>query len=507
MTLITLIRPPTVLAKWALSSPTCPPIGLAYVAGMLTDTGYKVAVVDAVGEATEQMLPTKDPRFFAHGLSTEEIIARIPAETTVFGISCMFSHEWPLISSIILAVREKFPKVPIIAGGEHITAMPQISLEQCPALDICVIGEGEETMVEVVDALTSGGTLDGISGIVFREGDKILRMEARARIRNVNDIPPPAWDLFPLSAYLERGYGFGVNRGRSMPVIATRGCPYQCTFCSNPGMWTTRWIARDVDAFFAELKGYQERYQIDNFDFYDLTAIVKKDWIVAFCNRVLESGLKFTWQLPSGTRSEAIDAEVSKLLYLSGCRNITYAPESGSPRILRLIKKKVKLGNMLKSMRESVRCGMNAKANIMMGFPGETHWDIWQTHWFCLKMAVFGVHDMSISPYAPYPGSELFDVVMANNRIPEFSDEYFYSLVADGFSYDFRSTVSYSEHVSDRALGVHRLFGLMLYYSFAFGLRPWRLIQAIRNALGERQESRFDMALRDLFFRLRVKES
>src|SRR6476620_3967712 len=124
-----------------------------------------------------------------------------------------------------------------------------------------------------------------------------------------------------------------------MPMIATRGCPYQCTFCSNPEMWTTRWYAREPGKVLDEIQLYMDKYAATNFDFYDLTAIVKRSWIIQFTNEILTRKMKFTWQLPSGTRSEAIDDEVSRLLYASVCWNMSSAPESGSPEVLKRIKK------------------------------------------------------------------------------------------------------------------------------------------------------------------------
>src|SRR5262249_38566659 len=138
------------------------------------------------------------------------------------------------------------------------------------------------------------------------------RTAPRQRIRDVDAIPRPAWHLFPVSNYLDGGFTYGVNLGRSMPILATRGCPYQCTFCSSPAMWTTR--------------------------YYALTAIIKRDWILAFCRELERRGLDITYQLPTGTRSEVLDEEVLAALYRTGCRNICYAPESGSPETLARIK-------------------------------------------------------------------------------------------------------------------------------------------------------------------------
>ena len=500
MTTVCLIRPPVLIAKWAHTTPTCPPIGLAYIAGSLMEDHHDVSTVDAVGEAVEQFLPADDPRFVSHGLSAEEIATRIPEGTNVIAISCMFSHEWPLTREIIKTIRKRFPLSKIIAGGEHITALPEFSLTDCEELDFGVIGEGEETARELLQCIENESDVADIAGIVFRQGGGITITPPRARLRAVDEIPKPDWDAFPLEAYLANGYGFGVHRGRSMPIIATRGCPYQCTFCSNPAMWGTRWVSRTPQQVFQEMMEYKEKYAIDNFDFYDLTAIVKKKWIVEFCQIIADHGEPFTWQLPSGTRSEAIDSEVAQLLYESGCRNISYAPESGSPAILERIKKKIKLPEMKHSMRESIRNGINCKANIIIGFPTETHKEIWETLWFTLQMAWLGLHDMSISPFSPYPGSELFNKMREQDKIDDLSDSYFYSLAAYT---DITKTISCSEFISDRALGFYRTFGMLLFYSALYLTRPWRFFISIRNALGDQQESRLEMSLKDLFKRLR----
>ena len=498
--LVSLIRPPVVVAKWAHTTPTCPPIGLAYIAGTLRDDGHTVLVVDMVGNAPDQMLPlAEENQFLVHGQSIQEAVNSIDPATEVIGLSCMFSHEWPVIRELILAIRKRLPNASVVVGGEHITALPEFSLENCPVIDAGVIGEGEETMAHLLQAWQGGEPLSEVQGIVYRDGNTVRRTGPRARIRGLDEIPLPDWTSLPLEKYLDNGYGFGVNRGRSMPVIATRGCPYECTFCSNPAMWGTRWLARSPELVFEEMMTYKRIYDIQNFDFYDLTAIVKKDWIKQFCSIIIDSGEKFTWQLPSGTRSEAIDEEVSGLLYKSGCRNMTYAPESGSPRVLKLIKKKINLSHMLKSMRSAVRQGVNCKANIIIGFPGETHADILQTLRFCMSMAFRGIHDMSISPFSPYPGSELYDQMREKGQIGELTDQFFFNLAAYT---DLSQTVSCSEHVGNRALGFYRLFGMALFYGVLYGLRPWRLLTTLRNVFTEHQDSRLEMSLRDLYLRL-----
>jgi radical SAM superfamily enzyme YgiQ (UPF0313 family) len=427
-------------------------------------------------------------------------VDRIQPGNDLIGVSCMFSQDWPEIRRLIQLVRRRFPGVPIVAGGEHITATGDFTLTSTPEVDVCVIGEGEETIVELAAAVDRRASFDAIPGLLLRGPDGNRSTGPRTRIRDLDDLPWPAWDLVPLENYLNNGLGYGVNRGRSMPMIATRGCPYQCTFCSNPEMWTTRWYARDPEHVLDEIQAYQDKYGATNFDFYDLTAIVKRSWIIQFTNRILERKMLFTWQLPSGTRSEAIDDEVSRLLYASGCRNMSYAPESGSPEVLKRIKKVVKLDRLEASVLGAVRNRLNVKLNIIMGFPGETRHELSQTVGFLARMGVAGVHDMSISLFSPYPGSELYHELRAAGAIPELSDEYFLGL---GAYKDFSQCHSYTEGLSPRTLNVYRILGFVVFYGTQYTVRPWRVAQLLVNLARQRQESRLDKSLQDLAHRLR----
>jgi len=501
---VVLVRPPVLVPRLALTAPTCPPVGVAYLAATLREAGHRPTVIDAVGEAPDQFTPYGDGHFLTHGLTDDEIASRVPAGAEVIGVSCMFSHEWPVTRRLLHALRARCPDALVVVGGEHATALPHHVLHDTDDVDVVVLGEGEETLLEVVDRRGSREALGEVHGCAVRDDrspDGVRIAPPRARIRAVDDIPPPAWDLIPLSEYLDRGHGFGVHRGRSMPLVATRGCPYQCTFCSNPAMWTTRWVPRSPRAVLSEIERYLDEYDAQNIDFYDLTAIVRRTWIVEFCELVIASGREFTWQLPSGTRSEAMDEEVVHLLRRAGCRNLSYAPESGSPAVLERIKKRVDLARMKRSMRAAVRAGINCKANIIMGFPGETHAELRQTLRFCAELAVLGLHDLSVTPFSPYPGTELYDELRASGRVAELDDEYFLSLMSYS---DLSAAVSFSEHLSDRALGRYRWLGMAVFYGLSFLCRPWRLVSVVRHVLwSDTQESRLEMSLRDHVHRKR----
>jgi radical SAM superfamily enzyme YgiQ (UPF0313 family) len=495
--MITLINPPGIKTFSGLQMHTPnPPLGLAYVAGTLRESGFDYRVVDGTGEALDAVSPYPDRGdFMVQGLTLDEIVARIDPDTDVVGISCMFSTLWPLTNRVAHAVREKFPAALLVLGGEHGTAVPEHVLATSP-FDVVVLGEGEDTFVELLRARAAGRPPGEVKGIAFREHGRVVTTGLSARRRDVDTIPLPDWDSFPIREYVERHQSNGINLGRSMPLLGTRGCPFQCTFCSNPAMWTQRWIARDPRRLADEMELYVRKYQVSNFDFQDLTAIVKRQWIVDFCRELIGRGLDITWQMPSGTRAEVFDAEVADLLYRSGCRALAFAPESGSPAILKAVKKQVDLGHMLAAMRSAVRRGLKLSCFIVIGFPDDTPATLRDTLRLVRRMAVLGVYDVAVSKFVPYPGSELFRRLQREGKI-QLDDEFFVSPM------DFYTAraPSYADAVSTRRLYWTMLWMFVNFYVISFTLRPWRVVRALLRAIVTgREETRYAKWFVDVFF-------
>ena len=238
---------------------------------------------------------------------------------------------------------------------------------------------------------------------------------------------------------------------------------------------------------------------MENIDFYDLTAIIDREWILEFCRLLDARGVRITWQLPSGTRSEALDEPVLRAMYRSGCRNVSYAPESGSPRTLEAIKKKVKLDRLAASMRMAVNLGVNVKANILIGFPDEREDDLRATLRFIARMARIGVHDVSVWTFSPYPGSELFDRLRAAGRLRDLDDDYYASLLSYS---DISSAVSYAEALGSKQLQRYRLLGLFLFYGVSYVMHPVRPLRSLYNIATRRYESRIEMSFGNLVRRL-----
>jgi anaerobic magnesium-protoporphyrin IX monomethyl ester cyclase len=270
---------------------------------------------------------------------------------------------------LINRIRGRFPSAKIVIGGEHVTSMPEFSLLSSKA-DVAVLGEGEETIVELAHALRAGRPLDGIVGVAHRAADCVKVNSRRERQTDIDKIATPDWDSFSLATYHENRFVGGMYSSRmTVPILATRGCPYQCTYCSAPNMWLPRWIPRDPVKVVDEIEGYVKRYGAGNFPFQDLTAIIQKDWIKAFCEELIRRKLNVLWQLPTGTRSEAIDPEVANLLREAGMTSMAYAPESGSDHTRRLIKKKMTAPKLFQSIDAAAGAGLNVTVFLVIGFP------------------------------------------------------------------------------------------------------------------------------------------
>jgi radical SAM superfamily enzyme YgiQ (UPF0313 family) len=491
---VCLIRPPRVLKLMALSQKPAAPFGLAYLAGTLKKAGHTIKVIDGAGEAPEQYHKFIDD-VLVNGISDDALIAQIPADTELIGYSCMFTGNWLFDRALIDKIGERFPNATIIAGGEHITAVPEFCLTQARHLDICVLGEGEETILEIINAMQQGGYYAHIESIVYRSGDEFKRTGRRARIRKLDEIAEPAWEYFPVDNYQLVNSANGVFRTRTLPILASRGCPYECTFCSSPQMWGTKYSLRTPALVVDEMEKYMREYDIRNFDFFDLTAIVKKDWIIEFASIIIARNLQISWQIPGGTRAEVIDEEVSAYLYKSGCTNITYAPESGSQRILDIIKKRVRLPAMMNSIKASRKNNLSIKLNMIIGFPDETHRDIWKTLWFLIQCAWFGVDDMFPANFTPYPGSELFTRLINEGKI-SLNDDYFKMII---ISYTYAHPKRFSEHVGIGALRFYTIFQLLLFYSCSFLFRPAKVFKMVRNLVTRKYETRSEILIAELF--------
>jgi radical SAM superfamily enzyme YgiQ (UPF0313 family) len=390
------------------------------------------------------------------------------------------------VRQIIAAIRRRVPDALILGGGEHFSGLPELSLRQAP-LDLVVIGEGEETAVEVAAAFARGGRAEvrQVAGIAYLDRGTLVRTPRRARIKALDELPLPAWHLFDLQAYNWHRLTNGVRTGFTVPILATRGCPYQCTYCSSPGMWGTQWVARDPKLVVDEIEHHHRTYGATNFPLHDLTAILKRDWIVAFAQEILRRGLDIVWQFPSGTRCEVIDDEVASLMARSGGRHVAFAPESGSARTRELVHKRMSEDALVAAATASVRAGLNVTFFLVLGFPHDTAADLDESSRLARRLAKVGVDDVALAHFYPIPATELFNQLLARGRV-DLSDEF---LMTPIFTNDARwqEAHNYCDALSARDLTRHRYRILSAFYGTSLLHHPGKFVRLIWDVLRGRE--------------------
>ena len=494
---VVLIHPPQMIsATNAVSTVTMPPLGLAYLSGTLEAAGRQVTVIDAVGEALGHY-HTFGPHHL-HGLTDDEIVARIPGTADAIGVGLMFSCTWPATHKLLNKIKAAYPDKPLVLGGEHVTALPRITFLQSP-VDVGVMGEGEATLLELLAALENHRPLTEVAGLALpRPNREVICTATRARIAAVDEIPLPAWRHFNLEGYMAYNQPHGASRGRFIPMLATRGCPYQCTFCASATMWTQRWLPRSPRLVVDEMEQYIREYNVQDFQFEDMTAIVRREWVEEFCNEIKRRGLRLTWQLPSGTRSEAMDRELAALICETGCHEFAYAPESGSEETLKIVHKRVKLDRLYASARAALDAGVRVGIFIILGFPHETWRHIWPTYRLIARMAWLGTHHVNIGAFSPQPNTALYHELVAAGRIPpetELDDSFFFDL----FGYlDLTHITSWNPRIGNRRLTVMIVAGYALFFGLSFLRHPRRLLTMLADVFRPQSEGKLGKYVRSI---------
>ncbi|MEM7203953.1 MAG: radical SAM protein [Planctomycetota bacterium] len=501
---IQLIHPPVYINKSGLTAlrPSLP-LGLAYIASVLRKDGHDVLVLDALALAPDRMVPEGD--IWRLGLEPEDIVAQIDDSVDAIGVTSMWSYSWPIVRRLLHLLRERFPQKPIVCGGEHFTATAKHSMGEAP-IDYLVLGEGEETAIALFRALEMGLDTTVIPGIAYRgENGECVKNDRRDRIRNIDEIPWPAWDLFDVKAYDENKFVTGIHYGRTVPILATRGCPYQCTYCSSPSMWTTRWYARTPTDVADEIEHYVREFGANNFPFQDLTAILKRDWVLDFTQEILRRDLKISWQLPAGTRSEIIDDEVASMLVQSGCRSINFAPESGSERTRKHMKKMLTDKKLFRAVNAAVKNGLNVGCFLVLGYPTDERVDLKATARMIRRLARAGVDDVSAGFFFPLPNTEITAALEKEGKVVLNDD--FLKLPAYVHNKYMTDDRNYCGNLTARQMTAWKYWIVANFYVTSFLFHPGRVFRIFWNFLRGRETSKMESFLHETARKVRLRGS
>lgn len=309
-------------------------------------------------------------------------------EPDIIGISC-YTINMTAVNILADRIKSKIGNIPIVLGGIHPTSLPRETLKEIQYADYIVVGEGEESFLELVNNISNKDRLVfPIKGVIGRENDYF---QPRPLIEDIDSIPFPKRDFYDISNYI-----FGA------PLLTSRGCIYNCTFCASQAIWTRMARYRSVNNVIEELKVLKKNFNIERVRILDDTFVLNKKWIIEFCSSLKKSNLKFSFNC-SG-RINTVDEELLKILHESGFDSIAFGVESGSASIIKRIKKNIDLSKVTDVIKLANRYGFDTTSFYMTGHPGETLEDIKMSETLFKKsMSKRG----ELSMLVPYPGTEI----------------------------------------------------------------------------------------------------
>jgi magnesium-protoporphyrin IX monomethyl ester (oxidative) cyclase len=498
---VTLISPPQNFSKTQETAGVVPPLGLSYLAAVLDPGKYQVKIIDAVGEKYWQVYQWRD--FGLRGMTFDEILEAIPADTKVVGISNLYTFAFMVATELAHRVRERYPGVTIVMGGAHPTVMTKQTMAR-PEVDFVVLSEGENSFQELLQAIETEGGWEEIDGIAYRKDSEVIINPKTKFIKNLDEIPFPKRDLLPMQNYFEAKEPHGsANRDKWTTMIATRGCPYGCTFCNTPQIWQRRWRPRSPKNVVDEIELLQKDYGVEEIHFEDESLTTDPKWIVEFSQELKRRNINVIWQTSNGVRAESITDETLDIMIDAGCTQVTVAAESGSPKILReVIDKKLDLNAVVRAVRLAGKRKVFIACYFMLGLPDEKISDVMKSIWLSVKLAAMGADEVVFSVFSPLPGSKLLHRLIDENKV-HVGDQFFDGLTPHG---DLLVSKSYSDYISDRQVVLLKYFGYACFYFTKLVLHPFKVVRSVRNIARGVQEIKTERALRTWIMRLIGKE-
>ncbi len=302
--------------------------------------------------------------------------------------------------------KEYDKSLPVIMGGPHITIKHDEMIKICPDVDFLVRGEGEETILELVNVLQEyvntkrkdnlSNDLSRIKGLSYRDNNKIINNPPRPFIENIDSLPYPARELLcNKNTYSSEDMGL---------LMTSRGCPYNCFYCAT-SIWQRKVRYRSIDNVINEIKLVIDKYNTQQFTFKDDSFTVNRQRVMEFCDKLKEENLDISWDC--NTRVDLIDEELLKTMKSAGCNSIKAGIETGCDRLLKLINKKTTLTQARKAAKLIRKVGIHWTGYFMMGLPSETKQETYQTLKFMRELKP---DFASLSVYEPFPGTRLFEI-------------------------------------------------------------------------------------------------
>lgn len=317
-------------------------------------------------------------------------------------LSCFTINRTAGVKTALLA-KEHNPSVKVVMGGMHPSFMYRQLLTNYPVDAVC-IGEGEATIVELIEAFENNGPLDSIKGLAIKKDGQVITTGRRDLIKDLDTIPFPAHEL----------YADEIRKTKKAHIVTSRGCPYGCNFCSTTEFWGRSWRARSSKNVVDEIEMLVREYGVEYISFEDDEYTLQKKRTIELSKEILDRGIKVKWSC--STRVNTIDREQLEWMTKSGCDHVAFGVESGSPKIIKNIGKKITNEQIIKAFELLDEFGLSRGAYLMVGNPGEDRKTVGETIQLIKRL---GLDITAVAVAELYPGTQFYDLAKKKGFITD----------------------------------------------------------------------------------------
>lgn len=376
--------------------PDFPPPGIAYLGAIAHQSGHEVLLIDA-GLVSLLKISQKVLR----------------AKPDVIGVTC-WTIDRKMVWKLCELLKKTVPDAILVLGGPHATLFPEHIFKKTHA-SVVVKGEGEKTFAELIEGLENGTDLKKISGLTLRaQNGSVYHTPNRKPIQNIDEIPYPYYDGFDNFSFSQYD-GFKLLSGRTASIISSRGCVFDCNYCSSVRFWGHQWRPRSSQNVLNEIEWLIRRYNTRSIYFFDDNFTVNKERAIDICNGIISRQLKLKWACCSHVKT--ISKELLETMKASGCVAIDFGVESGSNKILENINKKQTVNDIEKAFALVHKSGISPRAYLMVGSPGEDVGTIDQT--VQLINRIQPASSTGASLLWLLPGTRIYEDALSSGHISE----------------------------------------------------------------------------------------
>ena len=397
------------------SDHVAPDLGLGYLAAWTRKAGHDVELIDP-----------NNARLSCDAL--HKLLCKVRPD--VVGIK-VFTQDLKSANKTFRFVRENIPGAVLVAGGAHPSAVPEQVLHMLPDVDYAFKGEAEIGFARFLEFLSGSCAIGDVPGLIWRDGS-LIRINEQVFIKNLDELGMPAWDLIDPRDYSDTAETFRKSFPAA-PISITRGCPFPCTYCAGHIISGKPIRSRSIEHVLNEIEYLMKEFGVKEFNIVDDNFTHNRAVVVSFCQGIIDRGLNIHWSGSTGIRLDSLDEGILDLMRRSGCYSFYVGIESGSQRILDLMKKHLTLDKIRRGVRMISRSGIDDSGFFIIGYPGETREDILATISFASELPLFKAHFFH---FTALPATEAFNSLVNDGKICGLDDSMFMdvSYVPDGLT-------------------------------------------------------------------------